>query len=209
MKSKGLKYLILLCVISGILVDFFDYRLLYSVFKPLTTFLIILLVVRFRNSNSYSKRILLGLIFCLFGDSFLLFENYFIFGLASFLIGHLFFLYAFINVQGWQWPIKTGGGIFVMAALAILVLSYANLNALLIPVLFYISIIVLMSWQGIALTQSGVPAYKNISWAVSLFLLSDGLLALNKFYIPFVFSGIIILSTYWLAIFFLAETAKE
>ena len=66
------------------LVDFLYYQLLYSVFKPLTTFLIILLVVRFRNSNSYSKRILLGLIFCLFGDSFLLFENYFIFGLASF-----------------------------------------------------------------------------------------------------------------------------
>ena len=208
MKSIGLKYLILFCALSAILVDFLDYQLLYSVFKSLTTFLIILLVVRFRNSNSYSKRILLGLIFCLFGDSFLLFENYFIFGLASFLIGHLFFLYAFINVQGWQWPIKTGG-ILVVVALAILALSYANLDALLIPVLFYISIIVLMSWQGIALTQSGVPAYKNLSWAVSLFLLSDGLLALNKFYIPFVFSGIIILSTYWLAIFLLAETTIE
>ena len=57
---------------------------------------------------------------------------------------------------------KNRGGIFVMAALAILVLSYANLNALLIPVLFYISIIVLMSWQGIALTQGGVPTYKML-----------------------------------------------
>jgi len=104
---------------------------------------------------------------------------------------------------------KNRGGIFVTAALAILALSYANLDALLISVLFYISIIVLMSWQGIALTQSGVPIYKNLGWAVSLFLLSDGLLALNKFYIPFVFSGITILSTYWLAIFLLAETTKE
>ena len=83
-----------------------------------------------------------------------------------------------------------------MAALAILALSYANLDALLIAVLFYISVIVLMSLQGIALTQSGVPTYKNVGWAVSLFLLSDGLFALNKFYITFVFSGIIILSTY-------------
>ncbi len=206
MRSKGLKCLILLSAISAILVDFLDYQLLYSVFKPLTTFLIILLAVRFRNS--YSKRILLGLIFCLFGDSFLLFENYFIFGLVSFLIGHLFFLYAFIKVQGWQWPIKIGG-ILVTVALSILALSYANLDTLLIPVLFYISIIVLMSWQGIALTQGGVPTYKNVGWAVSLFLLSDGLLALNMFYIPFIFSGIIILSTYWLAIFLLAETTKE
>jgi len=206
MRSKGLKCLILLCAISAILVDFLDYQLLYSVFKPLTTFLIILLAVRFRNS--YSKRILLGLIFCLFGDSFLLFENYFIFGLVSFLIGHLFFLYAFIKVQGWQWPIKIGG-ILVTVALSILALSYANLDTLLIPVLFYISIIVLMSWQGIALTQGGVPTYKNVGWAVSLFLLSDGLLALNMFYIPFIFSGITILSTYWLAIFLLAETTKE
>ena len=206
MRSKGLKCLILLCAISAILVDFLDYQLLYSVFKPLTTFLIILLAVRFRNS--YSKRILLGLIFCLFGDSFLLFENYFIFGLVSFLIGHLFFLYAFIKVQGWQWPIKIGG-ILVTVALSILALSYANLDTLLIPVLFYISIIVLMSWQGIALTQGGVPTYKNVGWAVSLFLLSDGLLALNMFYIPFIFSGITILSTYWLAIFLLAETTIE
>ena len=97
-----------------------------------------------------------------------------------------------------------------MVTLAILALSYVSLDALFIPVLFYISIIVLMSWQGIALTQIGAPAHKNIGWAVSLFLLSDGLLALNKFYIPFENSGTLILGTYWMAISLLANcTTKD
>ena len=71
-----------------------------------------------------------------------------------------------------------------MAAIIILVLSYANLGVIVIPVLFYISIIVLMSWQGIVITQRGPTDHENIGWEVYLFLLSDWLLALNKFYIP-------------------------
>ena len=62
MKSNELKYLILLCVILAIVVDLLDYQLLDNVFKPLTTFLIISLVVGFINSNSFSQRIFLGLI---------------------------------------------------------------------------------------------------------------------------------------------------
>ena len=71
-----------------------------------------------------------------------------------------------------------------MAAIAILALSYANLGVLIVLVLFYISIIELISWQGIALTQRGPTDHENIGWEVYLFLLSDWLLALNKFYIP-------------------------
>jgi len=55
MKSNELKYLILLCVILAIEVDLLDYQLLHNVFKPLTTFLIISLVVGFKNSNSFLK----------------------------------------------------------------------------------------------------------------------------------------------------------
>jgi len=49
-----------------------------------------------------------------------------------------------------------------MAAIIILVLSYANLGVIVVPVLFYISIIVLMSWQGIVITQRGATYHENI-----------------------------------------------
>ncbi len=49
-----------------------------------------------------------------------------------------------------------------MAAIITLAMSYANLGVLVVPVLFYISIIVLMSWQGIVLTQRGATYHENI-----------------------------------------------
>jgi hypothetical protein len=42
-----------------------------------------------------------------------------------------------------------------------------------------------------------------------LFLLSDAMIALNKFFVPLPFSGILILMTYWIAISLIAFSASE
>ncbi|MDC3329688.1 lysoplasmalogenase [Flavobacteriaceae bacterium] len=195
----------------AILFDLVDFSIGFYCTKPLTTLLILTLPLRFPHDQlkAYRKTVLWGLLFCLIGDSFLLFESFFLYGLTSFLVGHLCFLYAFVKQQGFQWPLVPG--IFLVSiASTILFLCYDNLGALLLPVLVYIGVILIMSWQGIALQRQNKHfTFRYVGWAVGLFLFSDAVLALNKFYIPFAYSGVLILSTYWLAISLIALSASK
>jgi len=195
----------------AILFDLVDFSIGFYCTKPLTTLLILTLPLRFPHDQlkAYRKTVLWGLLFCLIGDSFLLFESFFLYGLTSFLVGHLCFLYAFVKQQGFQWPVIPG--IFLGSiAYTILFLCYDNLGALLLPVLVYIGVILIMSWQGIALQRQNKHfTFPYVGWAVVLFLFSDAVLALNKFYIPFAYSGVLILSTYWLAICLIALSASK
>jgi uncharacterized membrane protein YhhN len=211
MPLKGFKYSIVLTAITAILSDYFSLTIFYFILKLLTTSLIILMPLLYASvkNSLFAKPIIIGLIFCLIGDFSLLFEDYFTIGLISFLIGHIFFIRAFTVVNGWHWPLKIGIPLTFIAGL-LLCLTYPNLNSFFIPVFLYIIFIVIMSWQGIFLQlSSSNEAFKSVGYAVSLFMFSDGILALNKFYIHFSLSGLLILSSYWLAIFFLGEAASN
>ena len=203
--SLHLRLLILISAILAIVLDGIG-SVGFFVFKPLTTILILLLPTLYQDSEAkiYVKSIVFGLVFCLFGDAFLLFNSYFLFGLGSFLIGHLFFLYAFVKRQGWQK--RYGIGLFlVILAIGICWLIQDKLNTLLIPVLLYMLVIVLMSWQGWGLAlNSKTKNLRSLGLGVSLFMFSDTLIAFDKFYIPFSYSGLLILATYWIAIYNIA-----
>ena len=197
--------------ISGILALFFDFtenQWGFYITKPTTTFIILLYALRYRKKElkNYNLRICLGLFFCLVGDTLLLFDTYFIFGLVSFLIGHLCFLVAFYGQQGFKWP-KSIGLLLILTAITILYLCFPNLGVLKIPVFAYVGVIVLMSWQGIALQQNNLRSnFRRVGWAVVLFMFSDSLLALNKFYLSIPYSGLLILSTYWTSVFLFAQS---
>jgi uncharacterized membrane protein YhhN len=203
--SLHLRLLILISAILAIVLDGIG-SVGFFVFKPLTTILILLLPTLYQDSEAkiYVKSIVFGLVFCLFGDAFLLFNSCFLFGLGSFLIGHLFFLYAFVKRQGWQK--RYGIGLFlVILAIGICWLIQDKLNTLLIPVLLYMLVIVLMSWQGWGLAlNSKTKNLRSLGLGVSLFMFSDTLIAFDKFYIPFSYSGLLILATYWIAIYIIA-----
>lgn len=193
----------------SIYLDFIGLKRGFYIAKPLTTILILAFLLRFPNKERkrYTTSILIGLLFCLMGDIFLLKEAYFLYGLIAFLIGHLFFTYSFVNQQGFKWPLLPGI-VLILIALVIIGLCYSTLGPLFFPVLLYISVIVCMSWQGIALQEDRLN-FRYTGWAVSFFLFSDALIAINKFYTPLAFSGILILSTYWLAISLLALSASK
>lgn len=211
MPLKGFKYSIVLTAITAILSDYFSLTIFYFILKLLTTSLIILMPLLYASvkNSLFAKPIIIGLIFCLIGDFSLLFEDYFTIGLISFLIGHIFFIRAFTVVNGWHWPLKIGIPLTFIAGL-LLCLTYPNLNSFFIPVLLYIIFIVIMSWQGIFLQlSSSNEAFKLVGYAVSLFMFSNGILALNKFYIHCSLPGLLIFSSYWLAIFFLGVAASN
>jgi uncharacterized membrane protein YhhN len=212
MKSKNQLLLIGVMGLSAIFFDFIGYSIGFYLTKPLTTILIIGLPLRFPHAElkKYSKSVLWGLVFCLIGDVFLLSESFFLYGLTSFLLGHLCFLYAFVSQQGFRWPFVPGF-LLISFAVGVLFLCYDNLGVFLIPVVVYIGVILVMSWQGVALQQQKKhhDSFRYIGWAVRLFLLSDAMIALNKFFVPLPFSGILILMTYWIAISLIAFSASE
>lgn len=198
-------------VISAIWVDHLGNFDLYKFLKPLSTILILAFPIIFWNSQKakYSTFIIAALIFCLIGDVFLLQEDQFIFGLASFLVGHLLFSFGFVSIQGFNKHLLPLIVLLVLGGSYLLFLK-SSLTDLLIPVIIYVLVILFMVWQAIGMsleTKKGL--LKMVGVAASFFAFSDALIAYHKFKAPMEYAGIFILSTYWLAIFLMAISTQE
>jgi uncharacterized membrane protein YhhN len=206
MNFRGvLNALIFISAIIAIVLDYHESSL-YNIFKPLTTVLVIVWVIMAKEVDTYFKRtIILALCFCLFGDILLLKNDYFVFGLGAFLLGHLLFAKAFVGLHGFQRnPIVA----LVLLAIGIGLFDwlYPDLGALKYPVAAYVLVILFMAWQGIGLyLREKTTAYGFIALGVILFMLSDSMIAIDRFKSPFELSGVVILSTYWLAITLIAN----
>src|SRR5258706_11528765 len=93
-----LSLIALISAIITIVAKLRENELLQFIFKPLTILAIILMV--FLNSSApitfYQRAILIGLIFSLIGDVFLIRQDrFFVQGLIAFLLGHLCYIAAF------------------------------------------------------------------------------------------------------------------
>ncbi len=183
----------------------------FSIFKAATTILILSIPFLYgdRPMDRYSKLISAGLFFCLGGDLLLLNEGLFVFGLLSFLIAHVLFMLAFYFKSNHHHSIGVLGVLsFIGASYYYFLLD--DLGDLSIPVFIYIAVIVLMAWRGINLARShSQQVYKLIGLAVLLFMISDALIAINKFKMSFELSSILILSTYWLSIYLIAVSTSK
>ncbi|WP_308128761.1 lysoplasmalogenase [Bacillus sp. sid0103] len=145
-----------------------------------------------------------GLFICMLGDGLI---RWFVIGLAAFLIGHLFYIAGFSRY--WRFtklsllmilPIALYG--FVMGYHVIAALLQNHLDTLVVPVLMYIVIISLMSWTGFL---------SHNRWAIIgsiLFVLSDSILSWNMFVSEIPHSDILIMTTYYIAQFFIAHSLR-
>ena len=164
-----------------------------------------------------------ALLFSLIGDVALMFEDrhplFFMAGLGSFMVAHIFYIVAFLGIRkryianGQKQKARSVSellwGMFIVAYVLILYFSLKNyLGDLRIPVLMYA--IVLGS-----MFESVVKAFPKlyskpgvICFAGALFfVISDSLLAINKFYMGFPMAGIAIMLTYALAQYLLTTGA--
>ncbi|MEZ4729444.1 MAG: lysoplasmalogenase [Caldilineaceae bacterium] len=180
--------------------------LIYSA-KPLTTTLLLLLAVVAPQpvSGFYQWSIVAGLLFSLVGDIFLMLpSDRFMAGLISFLIAHLWYIAAFASQV--HWPLFSWWGVPVIIwGGVIYVLLAPHLGRLRLPVLGYMAAILFMAW--LAITLSGQRGETWTEWAASgavLFVLSDSVLALNRFRKPFGSAQLIVLGSYYLAQWFIA-----
>ena len=153
-------------------------------FKPLTTTLLFGLAAALPSAHGpgYRLAILIGLVFSLAGDVFLMLpRDRFLAGLASFLAAHLAYIAAF----GAAGPTSGNFQLLLplgLVALILLRLLWPTLGKLRLPVVLYTGTIVVMVWRAWARSRSNpTPGTELAAAGAALFMLSDALLALNRF----------------------------
>ena len=191
-------------LISSILLFGFYYIIFFShiskewtlIFKVIPMILIVILAAIHKapHIRKYQLLIIIGLIFCLIGDYTL---QWFLVGLTSFLIGHIFYIFAFLSTN--ERTLLTWGKIAlllygaIIAAWIVTAVFSSGEIVLTFAVLAYISIILLMGWTSI---RTGTP-FALIG--ALLFISSDSYLAINKFVMPLPYSHEVIMLTYYSA----------
>ena len=173
---------------------------LFRLAKPLTTALIIAVAVIAAASvpAAYKALVVAGLAFSLLGDIALMFpEKWFTAGLAAFLTAHVFYILAFKPLPGHRASV----GIFlpfVLYGLLMFFILAPGLGKLKLPVLVYIAAITVMAGfaAGRFVDRGGTRPLLAFAGAV-LFLISDSVLAYDRFGRKIGPAQIIILGTYF------------
>lgn len=187
--------------------------------KPLATTLIFALAWQAQPAVSlrYRRWILAGIAGSLLGDIFLMLpQDLFVPGLLAFLLGHLCFLIAFLGDS------RFAARPFLMLAS----LGYGAINLQLLwpsiamplrlPVVVYVTVLACMAGQ--AAVRARVFAMRRDALSVSatraaigamVFLLSDSLLAWNRFHAPIPLADMWVLSTYYLALWWIARSVQR
>ena len=138
----------------------------------------------------------LGLSLGLAGDMLLeASDQTFIPGLIAFLLGHLAYAFAFSQAAGRLAPLQALPMLAYGAAVALVVAPH--LGPLLVPVVVYMVAICSMGWRAAAFAEArGGWAWASLLGAL-LFLLSDTLIALDRFVAPSEGVRPAIILTYW------------
>jgi len=145
---------------------------------------------------------MLALVFSTAGDLFLLVEKtrnqevYFFLGLGSFLLAQISYCFSFISLGHQRIPMvwKVIYPLYYLVFILLLLLVLPPV--LLIAVILYGLSLTAMAWNSWkTLTGKGWWAYAGIAGAI-LFLISDSLLAINRFKISIPQAGFWIMATY-------------
>jgi len=194
MKQKTALIIALFAVALFFIGLYTDSYLLRMLSKPIP---ILAMIFMLRPVTHYKKFVFLGLGFSVTGD-FLLESSpdMFLFGLTAFLIAHLFYIGAFVkrnhNLKLFPLILLAAFGI------VILYLLYPTLGKMAIPVIAYLVVILIMCWRAMA--QNNYDDYAVYAAAGSLFfVISDSIIAFNKFYVEIPIARWMIMVTYWTA----------
>ena len=173
--------------------------------KLLPMFLLIYLAIKTLGAMPSGKFFILGLLFSASGDFILDYDrqHWFVFGLAAFFIAHLFYL---ASLKPYVNPLTKPKYVVI----TLLYLSYGagmlglfadGLGALFIPVVAYMSILLLMALATVFSEKSN--AWLKIGGMS--FVLSDSLIGFDKFYLPIENVSFVIIISYYFAQFALLK----
>jgi uncharacterized membrane protein YhhN len=186
------------------------------VFKPLATLCIIAIAVIALPGEPalYGTLVVAGLACSLAGDVAIEVEGerWFLAGLVSFLVAHLCYIAAFLarshaaGVDEWTLPAVAGALVGLYAAAAYAAIR-PGLGPMRVPAFVYMLALAAMAWTAaLAWSADPSPATRNALAGAALFLVSDTLLAVDRFRRPLPAAQLLILATYYAAQWLIAES---
>lgn len=182
--------------------------MLHYAAKPLLLPVLIILLASATTAVPGKKLMLTALFFSWLGDVLLMFESrhslFFIFGLVCFLTTHILYIIYFISTRSQKisllkkYPLLTA--LVVLYGVSLVWLLFPHLADLKLPVMVYAAVICTMLLCSLHVFYKVTrPANMFYISGALFFVLSDSLLAINKFYQSFAYAGIFIMLTYCLA----------
>jgi uncharacterized membrane protein YhhN len=153
----------------------------------------------------YRGLIAAGLLCSLAGDVLLMVPgDFFLAGLLAFLGAHVCYLTAFRTHGVGRGPLALAVPPLVVGA-AVLTLLWPKLGMMRVPVLLYVAVILAMCWSAAERWwTTRAPGSALALVGAVLFLVSDALLAINRFHTPLPAASWLVLGTYYPAQLFIA-----
>jgi uncharacterized membrane protein YhhN len=154
--------------------------------------------------NNFHRMIMSALIFSWLGDITLEFqwanEIFFMVGLSCFLIAQVLYLVSFFSTKGQN--ILFFNKIYllfpvILYGIIIIYLLYGELGDMKVPVIVYTAVILTMLTSAMNRERKvNRHSYILVLIGAIMFILSDSMIAIDKFRFPFALSGIAIMTTY-------------
>lgn len=175
----------------------------------LSCLFILTAVVQPHPNPGYYYLLLIGLIFCLGGDVFLALpqERMFLFGLVSFLLGHVFYVICFFYVADLnQWTL-IGAVISLIVSGIVFIWLRPHLGSMLGPVVVYILVITIMvvgAWTIVGNPRFSLSGRLLVFIGALSFYVSDIFVARDRFLKNEFLNRLLGLPLYYLGQFLLA-----
>ncbi|MFY7938421.1 MAG: lysoplasmalogenase, partial [Flavobacterium sp.] len=152
------------------------------------------------------KTMLVSLIFSCLGDTFLMFQGknpqFFLLGLGSFLVAQVAYYFIFSKNGKTQYLKRIPITIYTMALVAFLWDKIPP--GFLLPIFVYAFAIMMMG-IGAVQRQTYQKSYRFVLIGAILFIISDSLIAINKFAFSIPLSGLWVMATYIAAQYLIVE----
>lgn len=193
---------------------------LHRVLKPLAMVAALLAVCAPRFTPRSARRmrarhwLLAALAFSLVGDVCLMLNGLFIPGLVAFLCAHVCYIRLFALDAPWL-PRRMPLLVCLLLGAGVYSTLWSHLPAeLRLPVAAYVLVIALMAAQAVGRAQVRASrAARCVAYGAMLFMLSDTLLAIDRFVHPLDWAALGVLSTYyaaqWLIVHGMLQTSQQ
>lgn len=184
--------------------------------KPLLMPALVLWYWLMAGVGQRSVWVLAALFFSCAGDTLLLFQQaprFFIFGLVAFLVGHMFYIFAYrqhqqedtsdtlANVRKLRMAFPV-----LLAGIGFVVVLYPGLGAMRVPVVVYATVIQIMVITAIfRWGRTSTASFVSVLTGALLFMVSDSMIAINKFFSAFEHASVWIMLTYLLGQFLIVR----
>lgn len=208
--KKLFLFLFLFVSAGEILSTLTDMPMLHTVCKP--ALMIALGLYYWASQRSHqlpvSGVVVLAIVFSCAGDVFLMFQSanpiFFMLGLGAFLVAHVFYIFTYKQhqhgddshaLQGLQ-KVRFGFPI-VFAGIGLVTILYGNLGELKIPVIVYAAVLTFMVLTALyRFGKTNASSFALVFAGAILFMMSDSLIAINKFMEPLPLDGFWVMITY-------------